>query len=56
VLFTQYDGAWTTEILTLDNLSSEIPKIKNGKMLNAVAIKAVDRLGNESDYMAKKVK
>jgi uncharacterized lipoprotein YddW (UPF0748 family) len=56
VLFVQYNGAWETEILTLDQLSKEIPKYKDGKTLNAVAIKAIDRLGNESDYTAKKVK
>ena len=56
MLFTQYNGAWETDILTLDQLSVEIPKSKDGKILNAVAIKAIDRLGNESDYTAKKVK
>ncbi|MCY0968153.1 glycoside hydrolase family 10 protein [Chryseobacterium wangxinyae] len=56
VLFTQYNGVWETEILTLENLSKEIAKTKNGKTLTAIAIKAIDRLGNESDYMAKKVK
>lgn len=56
VLFTQYNGVWETEILTLDQLSKEIPKMKDGKMLNAVAIKAIDRLGNESDYTAKMLK
>ncbi|WP_435523947.1 glycoside hydrolase family 10 protein [Chryseobacterium indoltheticum] len=56
VLFTQYNGVWETEILTLENLSKDIPKFKDGKRLNAIAIKAIDRLGNESDYMAKKVK
>ncbi|WP_299177592.1 family 10 glycosylhydrolase [uncultured Chryseobacterium sp.] len=56
VLFIQYNGVWETEILTLDNLSKEIPKYKDGKTLNAIAIKAIDRLGNESEYMAKKIK
>ena len=56
VLFTQYNGVWETEILTLENLSKDIPKYKDGKILNAVAIRAIDRLGNESDYMAKKIK
>lgn len=55
VLFRQYNGSWETEILTLDQLSAEIPKSKDGKILTAVAIKAVDRLGNESEYMAKKI-
>jgi uncharacterized lipoprotein YddW (UPF0748 family) len=56
VFFTQYNGVWETEILTLENLSKDIPKFKDGKKLNGVAIKAIDRLGNESDYMAKKIK
>ncbi len=56
VLFTQYGGTWETEILTLDELSKEIPRSRNGQTLNAVAVKAIDRLGNESDYTAKKVK
>ncbi|KUJ56857.1 glycoside hydrolase family 10 protein [Chryseobacterium aquaticum] len=56
VLFTQYNGVWETEILTLDTLSKEIPKTKDGKILNAIAVKAIDRLGNESEYIAKKVK
>lgn len=56
VLFTQYDGVWEYEILTLEQLTKDIIKNKNGKTLNAIAIKAIDRLGNESDYMAKKIK
>jgi len=56
VLFAQYNGVGKTEILTLEKLSKEIPKFKDGKTLNAVAIKAIDRLGNESEYMAKKIK
>ncbi|QRA41490.1 glycoside hydrolase family 10 protein [Chryseobacterium cucumeris] len=56
VLFTQYNGVWQTEILTLDTLSKDIPKSKDGKKLNAVAIKAIDRLGNESDYTARRIK
>jgi hypothetical protein len=56
ILFTQYNGVWETEILTLDTLSRDIPKSKGGRKLNAVAVKAVDRLGNESDYMARKIK
>lgn len=55
VLFKQYNSVWETEILTLENLSQQIPKSKDGKNLNAVAIKAIDRLGNESDYFAKAI-
>jgi len=56
VLFTQYNGVWQTEILTLDTLSKDLPKFKDGKKLSAVAIKAIDRSGNESDYIARKIK
>lgn len=56
VLFSQYDGVWETEILTLDQLSKELPRFKEGKKLTAIAIKAIDRLGNESDYTARKMK
>jgi hypothetical protein len=56
VVFAQYDGVWETEILTQENLTRNFSKIKEGKRLSAVAIKSVDRLGNESDYLAKKVK
>ena len=56
VLFKQYNGVWETEILTLETLSGQIPKTKDGKILNAVAIKSIDRLGNESDYFAKKIR
>lgn len=56
VLFAKYNDTWETEILTYETLSKELMKSKNGKSLNAVAIKAIDRLGNESDYSAKKIK
>ena len=56
VLFKQYNGVWETEILTLETLSEQIPKTKDGKILNAIAIKSIDRLGNESDYFAKKIR
>lgn len=55
VLFSQYDGVWQTEILTRENPTQTLSRIKNGKKLSAVAIKAIDRLGNESDYSAKRV-
>jgi len=54
--FYGYFSPNTTEILTLDTLSKDIPKSKDGKKLNAVAIKAIDRLGNESDYTARRIK
>ena len=56
VLFTRYSNEWRTQILNPDIQNMEIIKFYNGKNLNAVAIKAIDRLGNESDYKAEKVK
>lgn len=55
VLYTKYGQDWTTEILTSDIQSKKITKNKDGKSLNTIAIKAVDRLGNESNYNAQKI-
>lgn len=54
ILFVKYGETWETEILEKDINSHNLPLSKNGKKLNYVAIKSVDRLGNESDYEAKK--
>ena len=54
--FTQYNGVWQTEILTLDTFQKTFLNLMTGKKLNAVAIKAIDRLGNESDYTARRIK
>ncbi|RZJ87014.1 MAG: hypothetical protein EOO20_17050 [Chryseobacterium sp.] len=56
VLFTKYGNDWRTQILNSDIQNMEIVKLYNNKMLNTIAIKAIDRLGNESDYKADKVK
>ena len=55
VIFFKHDNSWDYEILNKDVTSLKIDKIKNGKHLNHIAIKAIDRLGNESDYDAKKI-
>lgn len=52
--YVKYGENWETEILEKDIISENLPLIKNGKKLNTVAIKSVDRLGNESEYEAKK--
>ncbi|MFD1771768.1 glycoside hydrolase family 10 protein [Sphingobacterium suaedae] len=56
VAYAQYGDTWEYEIL--DGLQSEksFPRVRNGKTLKAVAIRAVDRLSNESDYVAKPVR
>lgn len=54
IRYVKYGENWETEILEKDVISEDLPMIKNGKKLNTVAIKSVDRLGNESEYEAKK--
>lgn len=56
IVYTQYGSDWETEIVEKNVLTKSIAKSKNGKNLNNIAIKAVDRLSNESDYTAKKIK
>lgn len=55
VLFTKYNDVWETEILDTEIHSNQIPLKKSGKTLNTIALKAIDRLGNESDYEAVKL-
>lgn len=55
VLFTQYDQEWSTEILNKDVASRTIQTNKEGKKLKAVALKAIDRLGNESTAVFEKI-
>ncbi|WP_140937123.1 glycoside hydrolase family 10 protein [Sphingobacterium lumbrici] len=56
VLYSRYGDTWETEILDANITAMEFGKSKNGKNLNAVAVQAIDRLGNESEYIAKSVK
>ena len=55
ILYTKYGETWETEILEKNVSSKNVPATKNGKKLNTVAIKSVDRLENESDYDGKKL-
>ena len=55
ILFVKYGETWETEILEKDFISQNLPSTKNGKKLNTIAVKSVDRLGNESEYAAKKL-
>lgn len=55
ILYLKYGENWETEILEKNIISQNIPSAKNGKKLNTIAVKSVDRLGNESDYEAKKL-
>lgn len=55
VLYTRYENTWTTEILAHNITTKNLSKYKNGQKLTAIALKAIDRLGNESDYVAMKI-
>lgn len=53
ILYAKYGTVWETEILEKNIISANLPLTKNGKKLTTIALKSVDRLGNESDYEAK---
>lgn len=56
VLFTRYGDNWSIEVLPGNVTFKVLERKKEGKNLYDVAVMAVDRLGNESDYIAKSVK
>lgn len=55
VLYLKYGDTWETEILEKRIITMNLPLMKNGKKLNTVAIKSIDRLSNESKYDGKKL-
>ena len=52
ILYSKYGNKWETEILNGDEHTKFLPLVKSGVHLTDLALKAVDRLGNESDYVA----
>ncbi|ULT28783.1 hypothetical protein KUH03_21340 [Sphingobacterium sp. E70] len=56
VLYLNYGGQWTYEILEPGVTTKDVPTTLNNKKLQYVAVKAIDRLSNESPYIAEKVK
>lgn len=56
IVYAKYGDNWEWEILDNTKSEKEYPSAKDGKKLSAVAVKAVDRLGNESDYEVKMLK
>lgn len=56
VVYAKYGDVWEWEIVENQISSKKFASSKNGKKLNTIAIKAVDRLGNESDYEAQIIK
>lgn len=55
ILYVKYGENWEPDILEKAIISRKLPLIKNGKKLTTIAIKSVDRLGNESEYEAKRL-
>lgn len=56
ILFSNYGNQWQTEILTPNEINKTVSMSKNGVPLLQLALKVVDRLGNESDYVAVDIK
>lgn len=55
IVYTRYGDNWEWEIVDNNISAKEFPTSKQGKTLKGIAVKAVDRLGNESDYQAKMI-
>lgn len=55
VLYAQYGDSWETFIADGVQKTQTLPFSKNGKELKIIAVKAVDRLGVESDYAAVRI-
>ena len=56
VLYTEYGGNWTYQIYNFSENEVKIPIISKGKKLTRIALKAVDKLGNESIFDIKEIK
>lgn len=52
LLYVQYDNEWITEIIEGEVHSKKISEFHQGKKIKTIAVQAVDRLGNESEYEA----
>ncbi len=50
VTYARYGDTWDIQILDGPQSELSLPKSKDGHKLNAVAVKPIDRLGNEGDY------
>lgn len=55
ILYSKYGNQWQTEILNGEEHTKFLPLVNSGVTLTHLALKAVDRLGNESDYVAVKI-
>ena len=56
ILFAKYGNKWESEILNGNEQTRFFPLLKSGLHLTDLAVKAVDRLGNESEYAAVEIR
>ena len=56
VVYAQYGDQWEYTIYDKDITSADFTPNKDGARLKAVAVQAIDRMGNASDYLAYDVK
>ena len=55
VVHYKFNGAWDYKILSKNERSLILPKKVNGHALSVVGVTAVDRTGNQSEFVEKKV-
>ncbi|MVZ66335.1 family 10 glycosylhydrolase [Sphingobacterium sp. DK4209] len=55
VAYARYGDTWKVEILDGPQTEISFPKTKDGQKLNAIAVKPIDRLGNEGDYIGENI-
>ncbi len=55
ILYMQYNDNWDYKLLDANTTAFGVAKSRNGQKLNAIALKAIDRAGKESDYVAQKI-
>ncbi len=55
VVHYKFNGAWDYKILSKNERSLLLPKKVNGHALSVVGVTAVDRTGNQSEFVEKKV-
>lgn len=55
IVYAKYDEEWEIHLFDKHMYQANFSKIKNGKELKIIAVKAIDRLGNISPYFAKAV-
>ena len=56
ILYKQYGENWEIELLNATDLTKTLDLNRNGKKLNIIALRSIDKLSNESEADCKKIK